>query len=377
MAPSKETLTSVINLAKKYLVKPFADGVPQHLFLTKIINPAMKFRAEHLSIHGLKKDIPAFVDFLFKKSDETAVMLLVFNAISILSSHANQIIGLAKTPLKKTNEKESAKELKTKRYLITQELTELGLDIVLTIVPPFLLTGALSRKLYSGEWLSKNTKKKIIKEFEGVLGVERDELFYVKPKLKFTDKVGIDLLKMSSVIKNDEKLAPKFRGVTEFIDKKIKVEIPKKQYKFDTVSLKELAANYDQAVKSLPFKLVQEKKDLFRNGSAYDDIIGQIEGTKTLAAIAYTAVFSAIVTPFLKNIIANSLFKQEKVAVENVVTPTPVPVKPAVSSNFDTFAQFNSTVKPNTVVNKTPNKQLFSEFNNSYSGLNYSGRMKI
>jgi hypothetical protein len=183
---------------------------------------------------------------------------------------------------------------------------------------------------------------------------------------------------MSSVIKNDEKLAPKFRGVTDFIDKKIKVEIPKKQYKFDTVSLKELSANYDQAVKSLPLKLMQEKQALFRNGSAYDDIIGQIEGTKTLAAIAYTAVFSAIVTPFLKNIIANSLFKQEKAAVEkNLVTPAPAPVKPTVSSNFDTFAQFNSTVKPNIVVNKSQNKQLFSEFNNSYSGLNYSGRMKI
>lgn len=375
MAPSKETLSSVVNLVKKYLVKPFADGVPQHLLLTKIFNPAMKFRAEHLSVHGLRKDIPTFFNFLFKKSDETAVMLLVFNAISILSSHANQIIGLAKSPLKKSNNKESANELKTKRYLITQELCELGLDIVLTIVPPFLLTGALSRKLYSGEWLSKDTKKKIINEFEGVLGVQRDELFYVKPKIKFNQKVGISLAKFSSKIKEDDKLFSKFKKLSEFIDKNVKVDIPKRQYKFDTVSLKELAANYDQAVKALPLKLMKEKQALFRNGSAYDDIIGQIEGTKTLAAIAYTAVFTAIVTPFLKNIIANSLFKKEKVANENVVTPAPL--RPVVSSNFDTFAQFNSTVKPNTVVKPTQNKPLFSEFNNSYSGLNYSGRMKI
>ena len=109
-----------IDLAKKMVFAPLAnlrDGFFKKVNIFKFFNKT--------------------ADIIFEYSKETALIMLIGDAISILSSHNEQINGLKKS------------DRENKDVLIAQERIERSLDLVLTIIPPFLLTRTIKKKLES------------------------------------------------------------------------------------------------------------------------------------------------------------------------------------------------------------------------------------
>ena len=82
------------------------------VFQTYIFAPLHRFRQNFFSRNAAGNFFGVITDFVFDCSKETALIMLVFNAVSIISSHIAQIGGLRKS--KRDN----------KDYLINHSFTE-------------------------------------------------------------------------------------------------------------------------------------------------------------------------------------------------------------------------------------------------------------
>ena len=210
--------------------------------------------------------------------------MLVFNAISILSSHISQIGGL----------KRSKRE--NKDYLINQEWKELGLDLLLTIVPPFVLNNYLMKKFDSGEWTTRSARKYLIDTIAPTVGASRKELYntdHIKP---FKETVVDSFQELIRSVKKSGKLP---KG----LNSKIPMPPTKVINKIPMVSMEDITTDFD-LVRKGQFKA-------FRNGKAYDEINGQRNGLIILATIAYTVLASNVIMPILKNKLANHSYKKK------------------------------------------------------------------
>ena len=95
----------------------------------------LKIAGEELFINICAK----FSNFVFNGSKRTDIVILLFNAIAILSSHTAQIHGL----------ENSTRE--NKDFLIELEEKERKIDLGLTLIPPLIMNYMLSHKLERGE----------------------------------------------------------------------------------------------------------------------------------------------------------------------------------------------------------------------------------
>ena len=271
---------------------------PLRLFQNFIFVPLHKFHKNFLSRTARGKFFSTVTDFIFDCSKETALIMLFFNAVSIISSHISQIGGLKKS--KREN----------KDYLINQEKQELSIDLVLTIIPPFILNNFLKKKLESGKITTQEARDKLINVVAPVVGVSRDELYSTEHLRPIKETVASLTSKTSELIlKKCKKLPIKVEDAIRSVDKKAKSFLPDPATMLPFVTLEDIACDFDNLAKEKRISSGILKK--FRNGSAYDDLCGQNNGILILTTIAYSILASNIIMPILKNKLSNRSYAKQ------------------------------------------------------------------
>lgn len=349
-------------------------SAPKNLFQGKILIPLIQFRKKYISRSALYTACNKTANFIFDKSKETALILLIFNAVSILSSHIAQIQGLRKS------------DRESKDYLVTQEWQELGLDLLFTIIPPFLINNYLMKKLDSGHWTTKSARNYMIFDITPKVGVCKDEIYNIEHIRPVKETLGTMAAKVLDKVSKIKNLPKSIEKIIKFIEKNPHIRIPDPNRSLPIVSMEDITTDFDLSRK----KLVK----YFYNGKAYDEICGQRNGLLILATLGYTILASAVITPILKNKLANrsyekQLIKQEEEAknidvrkkFENISYPLD-----KHSGVFDSFSySFKSddssdSIKSTSGQNILPVKEtnIFSNFINTYNK-NYTsqGNMRI
>lgn len=304
---------------------------PKTLLANYVVGPVYNFIQKYIGRSAIHSYCKKVADFIFVHSKETAVIMLIFNAISILSSHIAQIGGL----------KRSGRE--NKDYLITQEWQELGLDLVLTIIPPFLLNNFLMKKFDSGQWTTKFARNELIDVIAPTVGASRDDLYstqHIKPlKESITDTIGLIL----SYIKNSPKIPNSIKNIAG----KININPPDPNKAIPMATMEDITTDFD-IIRKGNYKR-------YYNGKAYDEISGQRNGYLIMATIAYTILASNVLMPILKNLLANRSYKKQ--LKEMGETPESIKRK----------KRFKYTEKP--VIEESPGSvfNIFSNYDNTIS----------
>ncbi len=269
---------------------------PKELMQDTVLVPVKKLLNNYIGKMKLKTYCNKFADFVFKRSGETAMIMLFFNAVSIISSHLAQIGGL----------KRSKRE--NKDYLITQEKKELALDIGLTIIPPFMINRFLEKKLESGQWTTKEAKEKLVNTIAPVVGASRDDLYSTSHIKPVKETLGVFAARITGALL-DKKKDPQAESMLKTLDEKIRSTLPDFALITRDPSLTDITTNFDNMVreKRVDRKLTQT----LRNGRAYDDLCGQNTGLLIMATLGYTIIASNIIMPVLKNIMANHSYEKQ------------------------------------------------------------------
>ena len=229
--------------------------------------------------------------FIYEKSADTAFILLALNAISTISSHLAQIGGLKK------NKRENSD------YLITQEWQELGLDIIFTIIPPFILKNFLSKKLDSGEWTTRSARDKLLNIIAPTVGASPDNFYGTDHIVSAKETFGGLLAKILNKVKKIENLPQPIKKMIKTLEKNRYITMPDPNKKIVLAKMEKVTADFD-SIRNNIFKG-------FHNGSAFDEICGQNSGIVIMASIAYTVIASAIITPIIKNKLSNIRYKKK------------------------------------------------------------------
>ncbi len=316
-------------------------NTPKDFLQNNVFGPAYQFYKNYIGKSARHTYCKNIANFIFNRSKETAVIMLFFNAVSILSSHISQIGGL----------KRSNRE--NKDYLINQEWKELGLDLVLTIVPPFLLNNFLMKKFDSGQWTTKSSREYLIDTIAPTVGATRNELYntdHIKP---FKESV--------SDVKNTAiKFIKDFKYTPDSIREKIPTPKIKARMSVPMVGMDDITTDFD-LIRNSNFKK-------FYNGKAFDEISGQRNGMLILATIAYTVIASNVIMPILKNKLSNhSYLKQLEKRGETVES---VKRKKRFSYNANPVLTINDNDLFKDFIpisdKQTINNNIFSNFNKTY-----------
>lgn len=342
---------------------------PLNILQDFVIVPVHKFYKNFLSRNARGKFFSTITDFVFDCSKETALIMLFFNAVSIMSSHIAQIGGLKKS--KREN----------KDYLIDQEKKELSLDLILTIIPPFILNNFLKKKLESGRLTTPEAREKLINVVAPVVGVSRDELYSTEHLRPVKETIASLISKTSTLIlKKFKKLPIKLEDGIRSIDKKAKSLLPDSATMLPFVTLEDIACDFDNLAKEKRISSGILKK--FRNGSAYDDLCGQNNGILIMTTIAYSILASNIIMPILKNKLSNRTYARqlakmgetkESIKRKKRYEFNDVPVINEKDSKlFETFSNsYNSKTKqkqdnpfaPETIKKQEKTSNTFNSFN--------------
>ncbi len=316
---------------------------PLRILQKVVFAPLHKFHKNFLSRTARGKFFSTVTDFIFDCSKETALIMLFCNALSIVSSHIAQIGGL-----KKSNRE-------NKEYLITQEKQELSLDLLLAIIPPFILNNFLKKKLESGNLTTSEAREKLINVVAPVVGVSRDELYsteHIRPIKETVASLTSKILNL--ILKKNKKLPMKVENVIRSLDRKAKSVLPDATTMLPFVTLEDIACDFDNLAKEKRISSGILRK--FRNGSAYDDLCGQNNGILIMATIAYSILASNIIMPILKNKLSNRSYEKqlakmgetkESIKRKKRYEFSSVPIISEKDSKlFETFSNFdNSTTK--------------------------------
>ncbi len=260
---------------------------PKALLSKYVITPVYKFYKNYIGLEARHNKLyKPVANFIYENGKDIPVVMLAFNAISIISSHINQWIGLNKS--KREN----------KDYLKKQEMVDLGLDISLSIIPPFILNNYLTKKLDSGLWTTKSGRDNLMYLVAPAAGVEIKDLYntdHIVPVREQFTRAKNSLLK---TLKKKKVISDNLFSKLNIIEKDPNLKIP-------IAGTEELVTDADVVAKG---KKAFEK---FRNKSAYSEIWDQRNGYLVMAAIAYTVVVGNVVLPILKNKISNYLYNKE------------------------------------------------------------------
>ncbi len=271
---------------------------PLNILQDSIIVPVYNFHKNFLSKNAVHASCKKVANFVFNCSKETALIMLIFNAVSILSGHISHIGGL-----KKSNRE-------NKDYLISQEKKELALDLGLTIVPPFLLNNFLKKKLESGVITTPEAQEKLVNLVAPVVGVSKDELYSTEHIRPIKETIASVCSKFTSaVLKHDKKMPKKLEETLISLDQNFKSKLPDYVSKFPSPTLEDIATDFDNLAKEN--KISQGILKKLHNGSAYDDLCGQNNGILIMATIAYTILASNVIMPILKNKLANRSYEKQ------------------------------------------------------------------
>lgn len=322
---------------------------PLNFLQDHLLVPLYHFQKKYVSRSALSAVCNKIANFMFENSKETALMMLVFNAVSIISSHIAQIGGL----------KKSSREHKD--YLITQEIQELGLDLIFTIIPPFLINNYLMKKLDSGQWTTKSSREFLLNVITPTVGASKVDLYNTDHIVPVKETLGTMTAKVINSLRKKHAI-PKFvNNIFEFIEKSPYVKMPDINKYLPVASMEDVTTDFD---------IIRKKKfDPFYKGSAYSEINGQRNGLLIFAAIGYTIIASSIITPILKNKLANSSYEKRL----NKMGETYESIKRKKRFAYTENTDFNSFTEINTFSSLSRNKtsdsnnlntnKIFNEFN--------------
>lgn len=322
-----------------------------------IFIPAAKLNKKIHSINIFKFCNKA-ADVVFEYSKETALIMLLGDAISIFSSHTEQIKGLKKS------------DRENKDILIQQEKIERIIDLVLNIAPPFLLTRFLKKQLESGHVTTKDFENKLYRFIGPGVGAHREELKsidYIRPvKETFRNIIASTTEKISK----NEKLKPEIQTFFAKKAENVRKKIPDLKNQYIAKSKEEITSFFDDMGDNVSPTI----RSMLRNGSAYDEIQGMVNGLCIAGVIGYSILASNIIMPILKNKI--SKHKRDKKLAEMGETRESIKRKKRFSYTeiepinnkskiFDTFeTQYQHKEKNIFTLEtiKTPEKRVSSTF---------------
>ena len=247
---------------------------PAEIFKKNVLSPAYRLYEKNISGSALHKDCQKLSSLLYGKGSDIALVMLLCNAISILSSHIAQIRGL-----KKSNRE-------NKDYLISQERIELGLDLVLTTIPPSIINYKLKRKLETGEIITRKTEALIIKMAEEA-GVSPSDILKTNAPKSYRQNV-----KQAA-----NTLLYKLKTITKSKPKKLWNLIKPR--------------NINIAEETVKNPILEEKLQQVYNKAEYKNFVNRISGATILTTVAYTILISSIVMPIIKNLLANYSYKKQ------------------------------------------------------------------
>ncbi len=262
-----------------------------------IFKPLYKLRHNVFNTAAIMSVCQNLSEFVFKYSKETALIMLVFNAISIITSHFAQISGL----------KKSRRE--NKDYLITQEYLELGLDVLLTIAPPFFLDNFLKKQIDGGKITTKSMREKMVRYVAPAVGAGRDDLYHTDHLTPARVQWYNILDKVCGMFADNKKTPTKLKDKLKIAQDNIKSKLPDVNAKVPTPSLEDIVVDFEERAKKS--EIPDEVLKHFYHGSAYEDIWGMRSGLLVLSAIGYTILASCVITPVIKNKIANYTYAKQ------------------------------------------------------------------
>lgn len=330
---------------------------PLTKFNEKILGPAYHFIDDHFgrsARHGYCKSI---ANFIFEKSIDMSLIMIVLNSFSLISSHIAQIKSLKKS--KREN----------KDYLINQEKIELGLDLCLTTVPPTMINHVLRKQLEGGKISTKKTLHNLRYVVAPAAGVKEKELCDTSHILPYWENVKNGINSIGYAIKTKCKFIPKE------IRKKLKFHAPDLNVRVPSATITDMAIDADISMKS-------GFKDLY-NHKAYDDIVGGINGTLIISTFLYLTLISNILMPIIRNLLANRRYKKElERSGETSESLKRKNTYNCLKSDFvvnktktipEIFKEDNiekpKVYTPNINYNLNKKDDLFSDFRNSHSTL--------
>ena len=279
---------------------------PIKSFISFFVAPASQF--QNRADEYCKAAAGKFSDFIFNSSKRTDIIMLLFNAVAILSSHTAQIHGLEK----------STRE--NKDFLIEQEEKERKIYLALTLVPPLIINYFLAKKLEKGEITTKRARDLLmgpiaedtgaalsdvyskVTHKETVLRTASDFIKFLKKQGEEHPDVQDTFEKISAAISNFTRR--EFPQVYRDIKRKLKAY--NKFLKFHSTdrlqdSIYKVAKNWDEKERECVFSRTIETRDMLRNGSAIDELCGLNSGILITSSVLYSIAASNVIMPFLKN----------------------------------------------------------------------------
>ncbi|MBQ4122886.1 hypothetical protein IJD44_04085 [bacterium] len=332
-----------------------------------ILAPAKRVQDKYITKKAFKTACHKASDFLFDKSKDTAFILLGLTAISTISSHIAQINGLKK------NKRENSE------YLINQEWQELGLDILLTIFPPFVLKNALSKKLDSGQWTTRSARKALLDEIAPSIGASRDDLYSTQHIVSLKSTLGEYGAKIIKKIRENHTVSPKVDKILKKIENNRYVALPDKLRRIPLPSLERVTAEFDEKL-STATDATKKFAEKYHNKSAHAEIVGQNAGIVVLATIAYTVLASAIITPIVKNKLSNRSMQkklEKEKAKANELAEQREFLKNTYREDSDIFGSFANIDKGLKIVETKKQDNLFNNFNTFNQNHSQSGSLRI
>ena len=262
----------------------------KNIITEKIVKPLHNHK---FNLNQIGNNIRDFTDWVYQHSEETAIVLIVLNFVSMLSSHCAQISGLKKS------------DRENKDYLIKQELMELLLDTGLTTVPPIIIEQNLDKALNSGRIRTPSEVKTLRDKIALQLGVGQNEIFSQVPKKSYKEIIGSTLFEKIEQLQSLEKIPEPIKKAAKKMQgmKYIEKFVPQDTIQSNT--LKDITIDFD-----VKFPDSEAISKMYKN-SAYKEICGQINGILILATLGYTLLTSCVVIPILKNKMANYFQKKE------------------------------------------------------------------
>lgn len=351
-----------IGLVRRYIFSPL-ENLPEN-FLRKV---------------NISKILKKVSNAAFEISKDTALVMLFCDAISILSSHNEQINGL-----KKSNRE-------NKDVLIAQEKIERSLDLALTIIPPTLLTRAIKNKLEGFEVTTHKAEDLVFNYVGPGVGAHRAELKSTEYIRSLTENAIRGIGKASTAIGNNKRLSPKAQEPFKRFGSFCKSRIPDLDNMYLPRSIEEVTAYFDD----MGHRVSPTIKSKLRNGSAYDEIQGMVNGLCIASVIGYSILVSNVLMPILKNKISRknrdkelakmgetreSIKRKKRFAYTQI---EPVKAEQNIFDKFDTFDSPNikkeikvEQKQTYTTITPYPKSKTFETFN-TYDRISQSTGLRI
>ena len=327
--------------------------------LQKTLTPMYQFYKKYISKDAIRTYTTAFSNFVYDHSKDVATMMLAGYAASTISSHLAQINGLKKS--KREN----------KDFLIKQEETELKLDLLLTILPPFLIKNAIDKQLTAGKVTTKKSRELLTTTVASTVGITEKEIYFVHPKEPL--KVVLDD-KLHGILRFLKKrnLIPK-----KYIDK-LKIKPKDLNKRVPMANLADMATDFDEIILNMKKNALAKDPNArsltaerltstLYKGSAEKELCGQKEGFLIIPTVFYTILAANIIMPILKNKLANKRYREELAQIGE--TPESIKRKKRYNFNSTEFQQTTNNAVFSNFTN-TPKVQPKEEYNrNIYSNL--------